>query len=84
MGILAVGVRYDPLTKQRQAVVVVTHDDGRGHPDHLIPHKAEAEFRGHGWLDIHPSVYASFGTVSAENFGDVAATLDEHLAKVLA
>lgn len=83
MAILAVGVRYDLNTKQRQAVVVITDDDGKGHPDHLAPHAAHAEHEGHGWLVIDPEVYSTFNKVNSQNFKDFAPTLDEHLARVL-
>ena len=83
MAILAAAVRYDLKTKQRQAVIVITDDDGRGHPDHLIPHKAEAQFRGEGWLEIPQEVYASFNNPSAATFGGFAPTLDAHIAKIL-
>jgi LmbE family N-acetylglucosaminyl deacetylase len=59
MKILAAGVRYDQ-NKVIQAVVVITDEDGLGHPDHLNPHKLHAAKLGHGWLNIDPETYGAF------------------------
>lgn len=73
MTILAVGLRYDE-NKVIQAVVVITNDDGKGHPHHLNPHRSHAERLGHGWLDINPDIYRTF-----QNRED----LEAHFAKAV-
>ena len=59
MAILAAGVRYDQ-NKVIQSVVVITDEDGKGHPDHLNPHRLHAAGLGHGWLNIAPEIYSAF------------------------
>lgn len=59
MAILAAGVRYDQ-NGIVQAVIVITDDDGVGHPDHLNPHKLHAASQGHRWLNIPAALYETF------------------------
>lgn len=60
MAVVAAGVRYDPVNRSIQAVIVITDDDGLGHVDHLKPHKLHAAHAGHAWIDIPAHVYESF------------------------
>ena len=60
MAIIAAGARHDPVTNTVQAVVIITDDDGLGHPDQLNPHKLNAAERGHNWVEIPSHVYNQF------------------------
>lgn len=62
MAVIAAGARFDPQSKTIQAVVVITDDDGNGHPDHLNPHKLLAAQHGHVWVDIPQAIYKNFLT----------------------
>jgi len=60
MTVIAAGARYDRASGDVQAYIVITDDDGFGHPIHLNPHKLHAAERGEGWINVDSDILATF------------------------